>query len=348
MQSRRLQPGSSIMRIRLLAALAALAFAGAGAGAARAAAAGPTLAFPLACKIGRDCEVQNYVDRDPTPAWLDYHCGRRSYNGHTGTDIRVLDLKMQRAGVDVLAAAPGRVLRLRDGVPDVLIRNMSDPHDEAIGCGNAVVLDHGGGWITAYCHMARGSVRVKVGDPVKAGDPIARVGLSGQTEFPHLHLTVRQAGKVVDPFAPDAAAAGRCAAGAGLAASMWTPAAQRALVYKPGAILNAGFAGAAVSMPAVEAGGIAPPNAASPAVVAYMRAIELEQGDVLELTLKGPDGATLATQRLAPLDHDKAQYFALIGRKRPAAGWPKGRYAAVLRVIRAGKPVLARQIAVSL
>jgi hypothetical protein len=139
----------------------------------------------------------------------------------------------------------------------------------------------------------------------------------------------------------------RCSAGAEPAASMWTPAARKALVYKAGAILNAGFAGAPVSMPAIEAGDIAAPNAASPALVAYLRAIELEQGDVLEIALKGP-GGTLAQQRLAPLDHDKAQYFAMLGRKRPATGWAKGRYSADFTLLRDGKPVLRRQVNVTL
>src|SRR6185295_19509977 len=82
----------------------------------------PRLAFPLACEIGRTCEVQHYVDRDPGPGVRDYRCGRRTYDKHNGIDIRLLDMAAQRAGVDVLAAAPGRVARLRDGVADISIR----------------------------------------------------------------------------------------------------------------------------------------------------------------------------------------------------------------------------------
>jgi len=153
-------------------------------------------------------------------------------------------------------------------------------------CGNGVVVDHSDGWESQYCHMARGSIRVKPGDVVKAGDPLGLVGLSGQTEFPHLHFTIRHGGKIVDPFDPIPPETQRCAVDWKLAASLWTPAAQRALTYKAGVILNAGFAGAPITMEAVEAGRIAPPTAASPALLAYMRAIELEKGDVLELSLK--------------------------------------------------------------
>src|SRR5687767_9768954 len=75
----------------------------------------PSLGFPLACELGRTCEIQHYVDRDPSPATKDYRCGLKTYDKHNGIDIRLLDMAAQRAGVAVLAAAPGRVARLRDG-----------------------------------------------------------------------------------------------------------------------------------------------------------------------------------------------------------------------------------------
>jgi hypothetical protein len=328
------------MRTSLLAALAVALLAPAGAHAAT----GPKLGFPLACQIGRTCEVQHYVDRDPGPGVLDYHCGHRTYDKHNGIDIRLLDMAAQRRGVDVLAAAPGRVARLRDGVSDISVRTPGAPSVTGQECGNGVVIDHGDGWETQYCHVAKGSVRVKVGDVVKPGTPIARVGLSGQTEFPHLHLTVRHAGQVVDPFAPQAQAQNSCAS----QASMWTPQAMSALAYKAGVILNAGFAAAPVTNETIEAGGIAAPTAAAAALVAYMRVAEPQVGDELEITLRGPDGAPLATNRLPPLDRDKAQYFTMLGRKRPPGGWKPGRYSAELKVWRAGKVALQKRIETAL
>ena len=303
----------------------------------------PQLAFPLACVIGQTCEVQHYVDRDAGPAAVDYRCDHRTYDKHNGIDIRLLDMAAQKRGVDVLAAAPGRVARLRDGEPDVSVRTTGAGAVAGKECGNGVVVDHGGGWETQYCHLAKGSVRVKPGDVVQAGTPMGKVGLSGDTEFPHLHMTVRHAGKVVDPFAP-AAPAGACAA----QAPMWTPAAARALYYKAGVILNSGFAGAPVSDEAIEAGAIALPTAESPALVAYMRVIEPNRGDEFEIAIRGPDGAVLVSQRRAPLDRDKAQYFAMIGKKRPAAGWAKGRYVADLKVWRGGEPVMRKRVEVVL
>ncbi len=298
---------------------------------------GLTLAFPLACEIGRTCEVQHYVDRDAGPAVQDYRCGRRTYDAHTGVDIRLPDMAAQARGVDVLAAAAGRVVRLRDGVADISIRAAGARPVSGQECGNGVVVHHGGGWETQYCHLARGSVRVKVGDSVAAGAPLARVGLSGNTEFPHLHLTVRRDGQVVDPFAPDVGEQASCAPGN----SMWTPEAARRMTYKAGAVLNAGFAGAPPTMADIEAGAVVGPAPTSDYLIPYVRAIGLERGDVIELGLRGPDGAVLASGAQPPLDNDKAHYFVYVGKRRPASGpWPTGSYTADYQVRRNGKLVL--------
>lgn len=332
------------MRLMPIAALAALAVGAPAAVAFGAGAPSVKLVLPLACEIGRTCEVQNYVDRDPGPGVLDFHCGHRTYQGHGGTDFRLVDMAAERAGVDVLAAADGTVERLRDGVTDVSIRAPGAPPVAGQECGNGLFIAHADGWETQYCHMMKGSLRVKPGQVVKAGQVLGRVGLSGNTEFPHLHLSVYHAGKMVDPFAPEPVAAPACAP----QAAVWTAGAARALAYKRGAVLNAGFATAVIGMEAVEAGGVAGPDAASGAIVAFVRMIGLEAGDVIELRLLGPDGAVLAAASQPPLDHDKAQWLSQVGRKRPTTGWAPGAYVGELVVRRQGTVALSRRWQVTL
>jgi len=236
----------------------------------------------------------------------------------------------------VLAAADGRVVRLRDGVADVSVRTTGTSAVEGRDCGNGVVIRHEGGFETQYCHLAKGSIGVKAGDPVKAGDAIGRVGLSGRTEYPHLHFIVRQARTLVDPFAYGAPE-GACQAGL----SLWEPGLRAALAYKPRSVLNSGFAGQALSMDAIEEGPEAPtPEAA--ALVAYARAIGLKAGDVQTVTLKGPDGAVLASSTAERLSRDQAQNLVFVGVRRPVEGWARGRYIGEYVVRQGGQAVLHR------
>jgi murein DD-endopeptidase MepM/ murein hydrolase activator NlpD len=300
------------------------------------------LVWPVDCALGRTCAIQNYVDDDPGAAVLDYDCKHRTYAGHDGVDIRLTSMALERSGVNVLAAAPGRVLRVRDGVEDRSIRDA--PADAVAGreCGNGLVIAHGGGWETQYCHMRRGSLAVRPGDEVKAGAVLGKVGLSGNTEFPHLHITVRKDGKAVDPFAYGAPA-GACRAGSSLWAA--TPS------YRAGEVLVAGFATSPVTMRDVQDHGAEQPSRPSRTtpLVAFVQAIGLEAGDMQRLELTGPAGAVIATSTPPPLDHDKAQQLLFVGRGHaPAAGWPTGEYRATYKVLRNGKTVLTHEAKIAL
>lgn len=304
----------------------------------------PQLDFPVACTPGRTCEIQHYVDRDPGPGTRDYRCGLETYNGHDGVDIRVPDLAAQRRGVAVLAAAPGKVLRVRDEMPDISITAPgAPPVPQDRMCGNGLVIDHGGGWMTQYCHLARGSLVVKAGDTVAAGTPLGRVGMSGGAEFPHLHFKVIHGAEAVDPFAPDSTNPASCTA----QRPLWTAKAAAAAPYRAGAILNAGFTDAVPSNEAIEAGTLPAVTAAAPALVVYARAIGLLPGDVADLTLTGPGGLSLHSAK-PPLVRWRAQDVFAIGRKRPATGWAHGAYVGEYRVLRDGKPVLSRRVELTL
>ena len=63
----------------------------------------------------------------------------------------------------------------------------TDP--DAIG-GNYVILDHGNGEFSVYAHLKPGSVNAKVGDVVNVGQPIGKLGSSGNSSEPHLHFQV--------------------------------------------------------------------------------------------------------------------------------------------------------------
>ncbi|WP_237477257.1 M23 family metallopeptidase [Lichenibacterium dinghuense] len=300
------------------------------------------LDWPVACSVGTDCEIQHYVDHGGGGDAKDYRCGTVTYRGHNGTDIRVPTLADERRGVAVLAAAPGRVLRVRDGMEDMSVAVVGHDAVKDRDCGNAVVIAHADGFETQYCHMAKGSVAVKPGDAVVAGQAIGRVGLSGDTEFPHLHITVRHAGQVVDPFAYGAVE-GSCAGGT----SLWRPSLAPALTYKNGAVLNFGLSPEPVTMAQVDDGfGAGPLAPSSPAVLAYVRAIDLRRGDVQRLVITGPAG-TLIDRSEPPLPSNKDQVYLGVGRRRPPQGWQPGLYAADYTVSRDGVIVVRRRVEAS-
>jgi murein DD-endopeptidase MepM/ murein hydrolase activator NlpD len=298
-----------------------------------------SLALPIKCQPGLTCFFQNYVDHDASDKVRDYSCGGRSYDGHDGTDIRIRNLEIQRQGVEVLAAAPGRVVGGRNDMEDVSVRIAGKAAIAGKECGNGVMLEHEGGWRTQYCHMAKGSVRVKPGDQVTTGQPIGLVGLSGDTEFFHLHFTVRRHGKIVDPFA-FGAPENSCSGGR----SLWAASLGEQMQYRPGEIIDYGFAGIAPTMELIESGEIGkhPVAPGSDALVAYVRAIGLQAGDQQSLAVQGPGGTSMPTNNLPALDRDKAQFLVIAGKKRTGAAWPAGRYTATYRVTRDGAEVLRK------
>lgn len=105
---------------------------------------------------------------------------RRAYNDgevtsyHGGTDFDVEE------GTEVMAAAAGVVV-------------LAERLDVR---GNAVIVDHGVGVYTMYCHLSR--IDAAVGDSVEPGDVVGLVGSTGLSTGPHLHWEMRVQGERVD------------------------------------------------------------------------------------------------------------------------------------------------------
>lgn len=99
-------------------------------------------------------------------------------------------------GTPVRAPCAGMVVRAADGQPDRPAPGRASASLE----GNHVVLECGESWVV-LAHMARGSVAVHVGDTVTVGDPLGRVGNSGRSDEPHLHIHVQTPGTDESPLA---------------------------------------------------------------------------------------------------------------------------------------------------
>ncbi len=90
-------------------------------------------------------------------------------------------------GQPVLADANGTVVKVLNGDLD----NAPYHPDADAKHGNVVVIDHGDGEFSVYSHLKHLSVTVKAGDRVKAGEKIAEVGNSGDSQFPRLEYSLQ-------------------------------------------------------------------------------------------------------------------------------------------------------------
>ena len=96
------------------------------------------------------------------------------------------------AGLDFAAACDTPIVAAGAGV---VVRSGA-----ASGYGNLVVVDHGGGVVTRYAHMETEDLTVVVGQPVAAGQQVARVGSTGDSTGCHLHFEVLLDGVASDPL----------------------------------------------------------------------------------------------------------------------------------------------------
>lgn len=91
-------------------------------------------------------------------------------------------------GLPVRAPAAGRIVEVSDHRPDdgswEAARSAGDPNSLL---GNRVIIAHADQTFSHLAHIRQGSATVAVGQQVDAGDPVATVGNSGSSIFPHLH-----------------------------------------------------------------------------------------------------------------------------------------------------------------
>jgi len=91
-------------------------------------------------------------------------------------------------GEDVLAIADGTVVSIHDGMPDQTPFVFMVPKSKSDYGGNNLILEIAPNVFAWYAHLRQGSITVKAGDAVKTGAPIAKLGNTGPSEGPHLHL----------------------------------------------------------------------------------------------------------------------------------------------------------------
>jgi len=299
------------------------------------------LGMPLVCKIGESCWIMNYpdVDSGETLSGHDFNCYERTYKQHTGTDFAISDMRTMRLGVPVIATAPGVVVGVRDGEPDGAFLQSKASIQKGKACGNGVRIRHADGWETQTCHMRIHSISVKVGQSVVPGTQLGLLGLSGRTEFPHVHLTVRQNGDEIDPFTGVQLGTGCGVQSKGL----WKDASVQH--YTETAVYASGFADRVLKSKDIKADVTSLKYRPRPDtnLVGWAAVFGMKPGLTLHMTLRGPDQSILASH-VKTVTSPKAWMFVALGRRVPAAGWPPGRYHLQTSVQRDGEILSQRQM----
>ncbi len=290
-----------------------------------------SLLLPVACEINEDCWVMNYVDMESdTEISRDFTCGGRSYDSHNGTDIAIRSMHEFEKGVDVKAAVGGFVFRAREGEKDAFKdqEEMDRIRQEEKGCGNGIIIDHGAGFLTQYCHLKNGSLQVQKGDKVRAGQKIAQVGLSGVSEHPHLHFSVIYDGKMIDPFTGNVNGGG-CNLESEL--SVWS---SPEMLYTPFSLYDGGFTAQEPDFTQISQGQRGEsPKKDSDVLIFWGVYFGAKPEDLIEINIIDPKGNILAERSLTQ-DHLKARQYYFVGQKKPEGGWMKGTYKAEIKVSR--------------
>lgn len=101
--------------------------------------------------------------------------GKKKSEHHNGLDLSA------KAGTPIYAMLPGEVAHIG--------------YDSRSG--NYIKLRHGN-FTVSYCHLIR-KPNIQIGSKVFPGQPVAHVGSTGRSTGPHLHITLKRNGRVIDP-----------------------------------------------------------------------------------------------------------------------------------------------------
>jgi hypothetical protein len=285
------------------------------------------MAPPVDCDLDTQCYIQQFMDHDPSSEASDMRCGPLTYDGHTGTDFAIRDPRAQPNGLNVIVSAAGTIKALRDGIPDIAYTPALAQELDGKECGNGVVIAHDQGWETQYCHLKQGSISVKVGDNVQVGDVLGKIGLSGRTQFPHVHVSVRHNGTRIDPFAPS----GRLTCNASVDTLWDTP-----LEYDAGGLLSLRFFDHLPKIETLRFGReTAPLTNQSPAIVIAAFGFGAQKGDTVTLRIDGPRSTVF--EHSVTMDRNQAQFMRSGEKKLSRRIWRSGEYHATATMTRDGK-----------
>lgn len=274
------------------------------------------LQFPVACKPMQNCWITNHVDLNTRTGVIeDYMCGVKTYDNSPATHISLGTSNAQDKNVPVIAAASGTVILARD-----------------IGqeCGTRVVINHGKGWHTSYCHLNPETLFVQQGMTVEQGQILGIVGTSGQTNWPRLSFVVTRNNMIFDPFSGRSELEG-CLPNAN---PMWIGGMNP--FYEPANVTRVGFTVGHLSNRDIASGAL--PAAAqilneTPQLSLWAMMLNIKKDDVIEMLIVKPSGEVLNETKITA-SRDQVTYPLYLSTNRGLERWKPGLYTGKITITR--------------
>lgn len=144
--------------------------------------------WPIGSKETVEVDGKLFATGNPEYVGISSYFGPRTdpITGASNAGHGAIDIPAASNSSNVIAAKDGMVLKSGDC--------------GSSSYGNCVLIEHGDGTQTRYAHMYDNSLTVKIGETVKQGQVIGKVGSTGRSTGPHLHFEVILNGNRVDPL----------------------------------------------------------------------------------------------------------------------------------------------------
>lgn len=274
------------------------------------------LRFPVACQLMKNCWVTRHVDLNKRSGSVeDYMCGQKTIDGAKSTHISLANKLSAEQNVPVVASYAGKITTARN-----------------VGgfCGVRIVIEHEGGWESSYCHLNPRTINVQEGQHVRTGQALGTIGMSGQSNWPHLSYALLRNGMVFDPFSGKTALEG-CSLDS---QTLWSGGINP--LYEPAQVTNIGFNFGAIKSNEILNGTIKNATvmrADTPHIALWAMITNVRKGDNIVMKIVEPSGRILEqSDFIANNDHE--HYPIYLSKFRQKFTWEDGQYKGVVTLSR--------------
>lgn len=288
------------------------------------------IGVPIYCEYGTDCFIETYYDHSPLEGEIsDYTCGVLTKDNYHSTSFKLKNHHQMKEGVPVVAADSGIILAVRDGMSDISVELIGEEAVRGKECGNAIIIDHGRGYKSQYCHLMRDSISVQKNEQVDKGQQIADVGLSGISSFPHLEFTLFLNGQPVDPFTGENPETGEVEVACDNVDiyPLWDKKSEKKLEYISTALLGMGFANKVPHASGAREGKFSATKirSSSKLIVFWADIFGILPGDEFILEIIDHKGFIIGREKKV-FETEKSHIFQFIGQRLRGEKWEPGTY----------------------